>query len=308
MTAGTEKEKVLVIAGPTAAGKTAAAIEIAGEFGAEIISADSMQVYRRMDIGTAKPSAAERRLVPHHLIDVVEPDEEFNAGRFVEMAADAISEIGSRGKRLIVCGGTGLYLKALLNGLCVAPPSDPGLRSELKNEASGEGLSRLYTRLLKEDPESAARISPADAARIVRALEVFELTGVSLSEFQRKHGFQEEKFIALKVFLSPERQELYRRIEARCDKMIAAGFVEEVGGLLDMGYGRELKSMHSIGYRQIASFLAGEIGLEEAVLEIKRETRRFAKRQFTWFRREHDMLSAADINETFVREKIAGFW
>jgi tRNA dimethylallyltransferase len=277
----------LLLAGPTASGKTSLSLEIfahlSPRFFLEIVNADSMQVYRRMDIGTAKPTASERSAVAHHLIDIAEPDEQFDAARYLRQALPVIEEL--RGKNIVplVVGGTGLYMRALTRGLCPGPPSQPQVKERLICEEKSLGLARLYEDLLRVDPASAAKIHPNDRQRIIRALEVFHAGGIALSALQKSHGFARELFPTVKVCITRERKALYKRIEQRVDAMMEEGLKEEVEGLLDMGFGPELKAMQAIGYRQMAAHLAGKISLDEAVLEIKRETRRYAKRQITWF-------------------------
>jgi len=284
------KPKVIVVCGPTASGKTAFAIELAEALNGEIISADSMQVYRYMDIGTAKPTAEERLRIPHHMIDVVDPDEPFDAEKYTAMARGAIA--GTRTRNLIpfVAGGTGLYIKALVHGLFQLPPMDTEIRVQLKAEAEALGIHSLYQRLTRLDPESAARIHRNDTYRILRALEVYELTGRPLSEFQHTHRFGDSPFDVLKIGLRMEREILYQRIDRRVDAMVDAGLVEEVKGLLDRGYTADLKSMQSIGYRHMGDYLQGRTPWDEAVRTLKRDTRRFAKRQMTWFRADPDII------------------
>ena len=283
------KAKLVIILGPTAVGKSKLALELASQIGAEIINADSQQVYRYMDIGTGKPSEAERERVRHHLIDIIDPDEEFNAAIFRRLSMAAIADIQSRGKRVIVCGGTGLYLKALTKGLFEGPGQDLALREELNAEAETLGLSALYQRLERVDPEAMSRIHPNDRQRIIRALEVFALTGKPITEWQKEHAFSERAFETLVIGLQRERAELYNAINARCEQMIADGLLEEVRRLVDRGFGLDLKPLQSIGYRHMGLVLKGELRLEEAVALLKRDTRRLAKQQLTWFRGEHDI-------------------
>jgi len=281
-------ERLYVILGPTAVGKTEVGLRVAERIGAEIISADSAAVYRGMDIGTAKPTPEERARVPVHLIDVVEPDEPFTAAKFRELALEAIREIQARGKRVLIVGGTGLYLRVLLHGFSLAPPpSDPELRQRLQQQAQEHGLQTLYERLQQVDPKAAARIHPNDAVRIVRALEVYEMTGRPISEWQRR---ADSELPALKFGLTMPRPLLYRRIEERVDQMMAQGFLQEVRNLLSKGYNKDLPALKGLGYRHLVAHLMGEMGLEEAVKRWKRDTRRFAKRQMTWFRREPGVL------------------
>ena len=277
------KPKVIIICGPTGVGKTAVGIQLAEKLDGEIISADSMQIYRCMDIGTAKPTADEQSRIPHHMIDIVDPDENFDAVRFAEMARDKVMQLHQRGVMPLVVGGTGLYIKALLQGLFQSNPVDPKTRERLMKEAVENGSGILYDRLKRVDPDTADRLHPNDSHRIIRALETIESTGRSISEHQQAHGFADEPFNALKICLQIDRQKLYDRIDQRVDFMIEAGFVDEVKKLLGMGYSADLKSMQSIGYRHMADFLEGRLSWDECVRTLKRDTRRFAKRQFTWF-------------------------
>jgi tRNA dimethylallyltransferase len=284
VTAKKSRPKLLIIAGPTAVGKSEVALALAAAMAAEIINADSQQVYRYMDIGTGKPSAAERERVPHHLIDIINPDEEFNAAIFRQLSLAAIADIGRRGKRVIVCGGTGLYLKALTKGLFTGPAQDPSLRAALNAEADRSGLAALYQRLEGVDPGAPSRIHPNDRQRIVRALEVFALTGKPISEWQKKHAFGDSDFETLVIGLQRERDQLYSAINARCERMISAGLIDEVRQLMDRGYGLDLKPLQSIGYRHMGLVLRGELACDEAIELMKRDTRQLAKRQLTWFR------------------------
>lgn len=256
---------------------------------ADIVSADSLQVYRHFDIGTAKPSREERGIVPHHMIDIIDPGEEFNAGRYREYARTLIDGLRRSGKNIILLGGTYLYIKVLLSGLIEDLPADPQIRSELKRMRAESGAEHVYERLKSLDPEAAARIHPNDYVRAERALEVFYLTGEKMSHLQSLHEFGEQGYEYIKIGIAVERGELRGRIDARVDKMMEDGLVEEVRGLRRMGYGPELKPMQSIGYKEINRYIDGEIGLEEAVGLIKRDTKRFAKRQMTWLRRDKEI-------------------
>jgi tRNA dimethylallyltransferase len=276
--------KLIVIAGPTASGKTGLAVALARRFDAEIINADSMQVYRGMDIGTAKPAAEERKGIPHHLLDVVDPDEEYNASLYRRMASSAALDIVGRGRRAMVVGGTGLYIKSLLGGLFACPPSDSELRRSLTREWESAGAQVLYERLKRLDPESARKIHQNDRVRITRALEIISLTKKLPSALSREHGFSEHAFNALKFCLDRAREDLYRRINRRTLMMIDAGLVEETERLLQKGYSLRLKSMQAIGYRQAAEYLGGKYSFGEMREKIQRHTRRYAKRQLTWFR------------------------
>ena len=289
------KIKLLVIAGPTGSGKSELAVRLAEQVGGEIVNADSMQIYRGMDIGTAKPSAEERARVPHHLLDIVSPDLNFTASDFRREAAAAIADIDRRGKRTILVGGTGLYIRALLEGLVDSPTGDPELRRQFA-DLPGEELLR---RLSLVDPETATRLHPNDRVRIIRALEVFAQTGRPISAFRSEHAFSGTYYDALKMAIKVERPELYRRIELRVERMMQEGLVDEVGSLLALGYTREMKAMRSIGYKEIAAYLAGETTLNEAVDLIKRDTRRYAKRQMTWFGKENDIYWL-EYPETFA--------
>jgi tRNA dimethylallyltransferase len=279
-----EKPRVIVVCGPTAAGKTTVGIALAQALNGEIVSADSMQVYRGMDIGTAKPTAAEQAAAPHHLIDVVEPDEAFDAARYAELGRAAIFALHRRGRLPVVVGGTGLYIKALLSGLFQAGGRDPEVRRRLRAEAEALGAAGLHARLAECDPVSASRLHANDTLRILRALEVFETTGRPISRLQDEHRFADSPFVALKIGLSLGREALYARIDRRVDVMLAAGLEEEVRGLLGKGYGPGLKPMQSIGYSHMAALVAGRLGRAECIRTLKRDTRRFAKRQLTWFR------------------------
>ncbi len=283
------KPKLVIILGPTGAGKSEVAIDIALRLGGEVVNADSQLVYRYMDIGTAKPATEAREKVRHHLIDLVDPDGEFNAALYRESALKAIQEITARGKKAIVCGGTGLYLRALVQGLFAGPGKSPDVRKRLETQAQENGLSVLYGRLREVDPDATRWIHPNDRYRIIRALEVFELTGKGISRWQKEHGFAESAFEVIKIGLNRERQELYDLINQRCDEMIARGLVDEVKGLVEKGYSLDLPALQSVGYRQIGLYLRGELSLDEAVILIKRDTRHLAKRQLTWFRADKEI-------------------
>jgi tRNA dimethylallyltransferase len=277
------KPKVIVICGATGIGKTSVGIELAQRFDAEIVSADSMQIYRYMDIGTAKPTPAELARAPHHMIDIVDPDEDYDAVLFSKQARDRVAEIVGRGRIPLIVGGTGLYIKALLHGLFQADPVDPRIRERLQQDVRENGSRALYERLQHLDPAAAGRLHPNDSYRIIRALETIESTGKSISELHREHGFEDDPFDALKIGLQMDRQKLYARIDQRVDLMIEAGLKHEVATLLEMGYRAKLKSMQSIGYRHMVQFIREKLSWEECLRTLKRDTRRFAKRQLTWF-------------------------
>ncbi|HPM41465.1 MAG TPA: tRNA (adenosine(37)-N6)-dimethylallyltransferase MiaA [bacterium] len=281
-------QKIVIICGPTGVGKTAAAVFLAKRARGEIVSADSQQVWRRFDVGTAKPSREECGEVAHHLIDVADPGDEFDAARFVALADEAIRGIAARGRVPFVVGGTGMYIKMLVHGICEAPPRDPEVRGELEAEIERRGLPALHAELAALDPGSAATLAPGDRTRIVRALEIFRITGVPASALRQQHGFKERRYDALKIGLDLEREELYRRIEARVDLMISAGLVEEARSLVAK-HGAACRPFAAVGYREMASHIAGETTLEEAIRLIKQHTRNFAKRQLTWFRADPEI-------------------
>jgi tRNA dimethylallyltransferase len=278
-------ERLLCIVGPTASGKSALALRLARTLGGEILSADSMQIYRGFDIGTGKPSSAERALVPHHLLDVATPLETWDAARWAADAAAVIAEVRGRGKVPIVCGGTFLWVRALVYGLADAPRGDEALRARHKAWAEAEGRAALHARLAEVDAPSAARLAPNDFVRVSRALEVFELSGVPLSQVQAAHGFREQRYAVRLLGVARERPELDELIATRVRAMLAAGLVSEVERLVDEGFG-EARAMGSVGYRQVREAqAAGSLGDEAALVDaIVRATRVFARRQRTWLR------------------------
>ncbi|GAB4325162.1 MAG: tRNA (adenosine(37)-N6)-dimethylallyltransferase MiaA [Candidatus Sumerlaeia bacterium] len=276
---------LIVIAGPTAVGKTAAGIALCRALDGELISADSMQVYRGLDIGTAKPTAGERCGVPCHLIDILDPTEEFSAARFCALAAAAAADIRARGRAAVMAGGTGLYLKSYLYGLFEQPSRDPAVRRQLRERLRADGPEALHRQLAAVDPAAAARIAPADRVRIERALEVFLVTGRPISSWQQQWRQPRPRVEHRLFILHLPRPQLYERINTRVDDMLRRGWVEEVRALLARYPDGSLHCFKSIGYREIAAHLRGEIPLGALAEEIKRQTRRFAKRQLTWFRR-----------------------
>jgi tRNA dimethylallyltransferase len=284
-----EKPKILVIAGPTASGKSALAMELARQLDGELICADSLTVYKGFDIGSAKPTRADQQQIRHHLLNICQPSDPFTAADFAREATAAIKEIISNGKRPIVAGGTGLYLRALLYGLSNAPGQSPLFRQQLQQQASQHGAESLLAELAKVDPQTAQRLHPSDLFRIIRALEVYQITGQALSDFNAAHGFAECRFNALQYCLNLPRELLYQRINLRVDQMLAAGLVDEVKGLLASGVPTDCKPMEAIGYKEVLAFLKGEYDLEELSRLIKRNTRRFAKRQLTWFKGQSEM-------------------
>lgn len=283
------KPKIVVLVGPTAAGKTSLAIHLAERFQAEVISADAVAVYRGFDIGSAKPTAPEVQQAPHHLIDVAEPEADFTAARFAELAHQAARGIMARGKKVIVAGGTGLYVRSMLGGLFQAPEVDPELRARLNAEAEAdpEGIHR---RLAGIDPQAAERLHPRDRVRVVRALEVYFQTGRTITALQEEHRFRDRPYNPLKLGIRIEPEVLYQRIDQRTSLMFDQGLVQEVEGLLAAGIPPTAKPMLSIGYKQVVSLLAGDMDRDQAREAIAHETRRLAKRQMTWFRAEKDLV------------------
>ncbi len=304
----TLRPKIVIILGPTGTGKTDLSLKLAPELAAEIISADSMQVYRFMDIGTAKPSPEERARVRHHLIDIVDPDEEFNAALFAEKAGEIIRRLGAEGKAVLVVGGTGLYIRALTGGLIEGPSPDRELRRRLREDLKKFGAAHLHERLKERDTLAASRIGVNDAVRIIRALEVLERGGVSISKKQQAHGFQQRQYDFLKIGLQLPRQELYDRINRRCEEMIGRGIVDEVRNLLERGYEKRARALHSLGYRHIIGHISGRRTLEEALRLMQRDTRNFAKRQITWFRADKDIEWFSPRAEEPILTRVRGFF
>jgi tRNA dimethylallyltransferase len=292
------RPRLVVICGPTAAGKTAVALELARHVQLEIVSADSRQVYRQMDIGTAKPTGEERARVAHHLLDVVWPDETFDAARFATTATTAVDAIRARSRLPVVVGGTGLYLRALTDGLVNLPRIDPHLRQRLNQQVAAEGSAASHRRLATVDPESARRLHCNDLVRVVRALEVFEQTGRPLSSWQHEHGFRDGCYRVLKIGLTSERSELYRRIDTRAAAMFSAGLVEETASLLAAGYSPQLKALQTIGYQQAVRLLRGDLSLKQAIADVQQATRRYAKRQLTWFRADSEIIWVDSLSES----------
>jgi tRNA dimethylallyltransferase len=275
------------IVGPTGIGKTGLAVALAREWPIEAVSVDSRQVYRRMDIGTGKPTPEERRALRHHLIDVAEPDEQYDAARFAREAARAIDDIRARGRWPVLVGGTGLYLRALTRGLAPLPPADRELRQALRAEAAARGPEALYARLVALDPDAAARLHPRDIVRVIRAIEIATLTERPIGVARRRPALAA---LALEpvvlIGLTMPRRALYGRLDRRVDRMLADGLAQEVEALLAAGFGTDLPSMQGIGYRHLVPVVRGSLPLAEAIRVMKRDTRRYAKRQWTWFARE----------------------
>jgi tRNA dimethylallyltransferase len=281
-------QKVAVLLGPTAVGKTGAALALGERLGAEIVNADSLQVYRELDIGTAKPTLAERARAPHHLIDVADPPEPYDAARYAAAGREVLAELHRRGVPPLVVGGTGLYLKTLLYGLFDDGDPGPEIRARLRRELQSLGLAELHQRLAVLDPVTAGRLHPNDTYRILRALEVMEATGKPVSELFAAHRFRDCPYRVLKLGLILPREELNRRIESRVEAMLAQGFLQEVEGLLKR-YPADLKPLQSLGYRHLSLYLRGQWPWEEAMERLKIDTRHYAKRQLTWFKADPEV-------------------
>ena len=278
--------RIICIAGPTASGKTALAVELAKELNGEVVSCDSMQVYRRMDIGTAKPTREEMQGIPHHMIDVAEPDEDFSVSRYCDMASPIVDDIVARGKTAIIAGGTGLYMDSLIRGNAFAPFPATGVREKLEAQADAEGMQAMLRWLQSVDPDSAARLHLSDRKRILRALEVYLETGETITEHNRKTQQRPPKYSPLWLGLDfADRGELYRRIDARVDVMLETGLMEEIRELLASGIPAKCTAMQAIGYKEFVNALNGEETVEKAAEEVKKSSRHYAKRQLTWFRR-----------------------
>jgi tRNA dimethylallyltransferase len=291
---------LVVIVGPTGAGKTRLSLALAERAGGEVVSCDSQQVYIGMDVGTGKVTAAERARVPHHLVDVVEPDQEMTAARFVELADRAIADVEARGKPAIVCGGTGLYVRALLLGLFEGPPADPAVRAEL----AALGTAQIRAELERVDPAAAAKIEKNDGKRMIRALEVFRLTGEPMSSHQARHDHRTmpRRYEARLVGLAPERDALYRAIDARVDDMLEHGLEAEVAALRARGFVPPLRSQQAIGYAELHAVAAGELDRSRAIELIKRNSRHYARRQLSWYRSDttvawHAAATDVDLDE-----------
>jgi tRNA dimethylallyltransferase len=280
--------KVAVLVGPTAVGKTTVALDLAEALGAEIINADSMQVYRELDIGTAKPTSQERDRVRHHLVDVADPDEHYDAACYAREARQAIADLHQRGVPPLVVGGTGLYIKALLAGLFHQDEAVPEVRARLARELAQQGLPALLARLTSLDPATAERLAPGDTYRILRALEVAEATGRPISELHADHNFSDRPYTTLKLGLDLPREELYQRIDERVQAMLNQGWIEEVRRLLKR-YPAGIKPLQALGYRHLVAYLEVLLPLPEAIEQTQKETRRYAKRQLTWFRADPEV-------------------
>ena len=286
---GDERPRVIAVMGPTAVGKTSLVLQLARDVGGEIVNADSMQIYRLMDIGTAKPTITDREEVTHHLLDIIDPDQDFDANRYSQLAREVIRSLARQGKIAIIVGGTGLYLKAVFHGLFPGAFSDPVIRQRLHKEAEKDGGSELYQRLQEVDSTTAQRLHPHDLFRIIRALEVWECSGRPMSVLHREHGFRDRPFRTQKIGLNRPRSELYERIDRRVEEMMATGLLDEVKGLLNRGYGPRLRSMQALGYRHMIQHLQDGVEIEKVIRTMKQDTRRYAKRQMTWFRRDQEI-------------------
>ncbi len=284
-----DRPRIVIVLGPTGVGKSRLVMDLAEAFGGEILSADSMQVYRYMDIGTAKPTVEERNRVRHHLIDLVDPDQSFHADLYRMLGRKTIDQLYRRGTPIWIVGGSGLYIKALTQGLFPSPKIDPRVRERLKQESKEKGGAFLFERLRHVDPDTASHLHPHDLFRTIRALEVFESTGVPIAFLREQHRFGERPYVTLKIGLEMNRKTLYHRIEQRVDQMIERGFVQEVERLMEMGYGFDLKPMQSLGYRQMVQFLLKKIEWDEAIRQMKRDSRHYAKRQWTWFKSDPEV-------------------
>lgn len=303
-----ENYPLLCLLGPTAVGKTEIAVQLSRHLNAEIISVDSRQIYRQMDIGTAKPTLAEQRAARHHLIDCVDISDPFSVADYQSLADAAIASIQNRGNRVLLVGGAGLYFRAIVDGLFEGPRADPTLRKRLEAEATALGTFALHDRLRACDPESADKIHPNNLVRVIRALEVYESTGVPISAHQQQWSPEKPRYPFLAFGLTMPRALLYQRIEQRVDVMLANGLIAEVETLLAMGYAREANALQSFGYRELIAYLDGACTYTEAVAQLKQHTRRFAKRQLTWFRKDTriewlDRESTPDI-VTALRQRI----
>ncbi len=306
-----ERPPVVVVTGPTASGKTSLAIELALRFGGEIINADSMQVFRFMDIGTAKALPEQQERVPHHMLDVVTPDVPYSAGRYAEAARASATRIHARGTVPVLTGGTGLYIRAFLEGLIPSGEVDPQLRAEIERaheQAVAEGEpQRLHRQLASIDPEAAASIHANDVRRVTRALEIARQVGTKSSEVRGAHGFADRPYRSLHLALQVEREELNTRIDGRCAELINAGLLQEVRMLLDRGYGPELRPMQAIGYRHLLPVARGRDTLEMALEAMRRDTRRFARRQRTWLRRVPEVVFADAHEPDAIFERVEKF-
>lgn len=299
-----KRPRLVILVGPTGVGKTAAGIQAAREFGGEVISADSMQVYRFMNIGTAKPEAADRAFVPHHMIDVVSPDEEFNASMFSEQASGIIRFLSDKRKPVFVVGGTGLYIRALTGGLIETPEADLSFRQTLRKMEQEFGKGYLFEKLKEQDSRAAEKIHRNDTVRIIRALEILEKQQESISALQERHRFGRVQYDFIMIGLCMDRSRLIERIDRRAHEMVEKGLVGEVEKLLAMGYHEALKPMQSLGYRYFVKYVKGNLNLGEALHGMKRDTRHYARRQMTWFRAEKKIDWVPWDDHDLIRKKV----
>lgn len=299
---------MVIINSPTATGKTGLAIDLALEFGGEIISADSLQVYRYLDIGTAKPTMEQRNKVKHYLIDVVDPDEEFNAAIFTEKARAIIAELTKKRKPVFVVGGTGLYIRALLKGIIETPKVDENIRNYYRRLGEMRGKEYLFSLLQEKDAQAAAKIKPNDTIRVIRALEVLEQSGESIISKQSRHSFADSPYNTYKIGLQVDSPQLKERIAQRTEKMIAAGLVREVENLLGRGYSEKLKPLQSLGYKQVIKYLSGECKWEAALRLINRDTWHYAKRQMTWFAADKEINWFNPDSSEEIKKNVEKFW
>ena len=301
---------VIIIQGPTAVGKSALALRLAEELNSEIISADSRQVYKLLNIGTAKPSREEQEKIKHHLIDIVYPDQNYSAGDFAKDAFHVIKNLNEHNKIPIIVGGTGFYIQSLVEGIFDAPDISPEIRINLKQTAIEKGTKFLYERLKKIDPDSAERTEPNDLNRVIRALEVYEATGKTITQHWQQQVTHKKIIQAFNIFISDDRDALYERINKRVDAMLEKGLLQEMNKLLKIGYGENDPGMNTVGYKELFPFFSKEKKLEKCIEEIKKHTRNYAKRQFTWFRKiDFDLtLQVNKITFLNVLEKILEFY
>ena len=302
------KKPLVIIAGPTATGKSKYSVMFSKRHDGSVISADSMQVYKYMDIGSAKISAEEMGGIPHYLVDVLEPKEEFHVARFCDMANEALEDIYGKDRLPVVCGGTGFYIQALLYGASFSEgETDESLRQELESFAKNEGADALFERLRMVDPASCEAIHKNNIKRVIRALEFYETTGKRISEHNKEQKQKESDYNFAFFVLNDDRERLYDGIDKRVDQMVEAGLFDEVKRLADMGYTKEYVSMQGLGYKEVLDALSNEISFEEAVYRIKRDTRHFAKRQLTWFKAKKDVIWIDKKNFSYDDEKILSF-
>ncbi len=300
--------RILVVAGPTASGKTAFAVQLAQHFGGEVVSADSIQIYKELNIASAKPTKEEMQGIPHHMLDFVSPFDRFSVAEYVKQTKVCIDDILDRGRLPIIAGGTGLYISSLVDNIEFAEGEmDTAVRDRLWQEAETRGIKALYERLVAIDPKAAVNIHPNNQKRVIRALEIFETTGLTLTEQNEQSRLNPTPYDPFMVMLCPPRELLYERIEKRVDNMVAEGLFEEAKALKEKGLSKDLQSMQGIGYKEVFDYLDGEVSREECIEEIKKATRRYAKRQFTWFRRDERYLWINPLEEGALQKILEAF-